>query len=96
MFFILLGITEILGLDLRVVGNLAIPTAIAPLFWWDFFSGSWMFQSILIVWLVAFGAVAATTYGKLPARILGVILLGTAVYTFWTPAIILALGNSIP
>jgi hypothetical protein len=95
-FFSLLGITEIKGLDLRVVGNLAVAVAIVPLFWWDFFDGSWMFQSILIVWLGAFLAVAATTYGKLEGKILGLVLLGTAIYTFWTPAIILALGNEIP
>ena len=96
LFFTLLGITEIKGLDLRVVGNLAVPVAIVPLFWWDFFADSWMFQSILIVWLVAFGAVAATTYGKLNGKVLGLILAGTAIYTFWTPVIILALGNEIP
>lgn len=96
LFFTLLGITEIKGLDLRIVGNLAIPVAIVPLFWWDFFDGSWMFQSILVVWLVAFGAVAATTYGKLEGKVLGLVLLVTAVYTFWTPVIILALGNEIP
>lgn len=96
VFFSLLGITEILGLDLRVVGNLSIAVAIVPLFWFDFFDGSWMFQSILVVWAVAFGAITATTYGKLPGKSLGLILLVTAVYTFWTPAIILALGNEIP
>lgn len=96
LFFTVLGITEIKGLDLRVVGNLAIAVAIVPLFWLDFFDGSWMFQSILVVWVVAFLGVAATTYGKLPGKVLGLILLATAIYTFWTPAIILALGNEIP
>ena len=43
LFFIALGITEILDLDLRVVGNLAIPTAILPLAWLKFFSGSTTF-----------------------------------------------------
>lgn len=96
LFFTLLGITEIKGLDLRVVGNLALPVAVVPLFWWDFFAGSWMFQSILIVWLVAFGSVTAVTYGKMEGRVLGFILLATSIYTFWTPVIILALGNEIP
>ena len=96
LFFVVLGKSEVNGWDLRVVGNLAIPTAILPLFWWDFFSGSWMFQSILIVWLVAFGSVALTTYGKLEAKLLGLILAGTAIYTFWVPALILATGNEIP
>jgi hypothetical protein len=96
LFFTLLGATEIRGLDLRQVGNFAVPVAIVPLFWWSFFSGSWMFQSILIVWLVAFLAITATTYGKLKGQILGAILVATAVYTFWLPVIILALGNEIP
>ncbi len=96
LFFVVLGKSEVNGWDLRVVGNLAVPTAILPLFWWDFFSGSWMFQSILIVWLVAFGSVALTTYGKFEAKLLGLILAGTAIYTFWVPALILATGNEIP
>jgi len=96
IFFTLLGITEIAGLDLRQVGNLAIPIAIVPLFYWDFFSDGWMFRSILIVWFVAFLAIAATTYGRLEAKPLGAILLVVAVYTFWVPVIILALGNTIP
>jgi hypothetical protein len=95
-FFLLLGITEVLGLDLRQIGNLAIAVAIVPLFWWQFFEGGWMFRSILIVWAVAFLAIAATTYGKLPGRLLGFILLITAVYTFFVPPIMLALGYSIP
>ena len=96
IFFTLLGITEIAGLDLRQVGNLSIAVAIVPLFWWDFFSGGWMFRSILVVWLVAFLAIAATTYGRLRAEPLGAILVGTAIYTFWVPVVILALGNNIP
>ncbi|MCY4424374.1 MAG: hypothetical protein OXC06_15035 [Acidimicrobiaceae bacterium] len=96
LFFVVLGKTEMNGWDLRVVGNLAIPTAILPLFWWDAVPGEWMMRSILIVWLVAFGSVALTTYGKLEAKLLGVILAGTAIYTFWVPALILATGNDIP
>jgi hypothetical protein len=95
-FFTLLGISLIGGLDLRPVGNLAVAVAIVPLFWWNFFSGGWMLRSILVVWFVAFLAVAATTYGKLPPKILGGILLVTSVYTFLAPAALIALGISIP
>ena len=95
-FFTVLGVTLIGGLDLRPVGNLAVAVAIVPLFWWNFFSGSWMLRSILVVWLVAFLAVAATTYGKLPGKILGGILVVTSLYTFLTPAALLALGVAIP
>lgn len=95
-FFLTLGITEILGLDLRQVGNLAIAVALVPLFWWPFFDGGWMFHSILIVWVVAFLAIAGTTYGKIPARLLGVILLITAGYTFFAPVALLAMGRPIP
>ncbi len=96
LFFVLLGITEIAGLDLRVVGNMAVAVAIVPLFWWDFFAGGWMFRSFLLVWVVAFLAITMTTYGRLEAKNLGAILVGTAIYTFWVPIIILALGNTIP
>ena len=96
LFFVVLGKTEINGWDLRIVGNLAVPTAILPLFWWDAVPGEWMMRSILIVWLVAFGSVALTTYGKLQAKLLGLILAATAIYTFWVPALVLATGNDIP
>lgn len=95
-FFTALGGALLKGLDLRPIGNLAIAVAIVPLFWWKFFAGSWMFQSILVVWLVAFLAVAATIYGKLNGKALGVILVITSLYTFLTPAALLALGHSIP
>ena len=95
-FFTGLGVSLVKGLDLRPIGNLAIAVAIVPLFWWKFFDGSWMFQSILVVWVIAFLAVAATTYGKLPGKVLGAILTLTAVYTFLVPAALLALGKSIP
>ena len=96
LFFVVLGKAEMNGWDLRVVGNLAVPTAILPLFWWDALPGEWMLRSILIVWLVAFLSVTATTYGKLQAKPLGGILAVTAIYTFWVPALILATGNTIP
>lgn len=95
-FFTFLGITEILGLDLRVLGNVSAAVAIVPLFYWDFFAGGWMFRSILVVWAVVFLAITATTYGRLQPKITGSMLVGTAVYTFWVPAAILALGNKIP
>ncbi|MGQ0670940.1 MAG: AmiS/UreI family transporter [Actinomycetota bacterium] len=95
-FFTFLGITEILGLDLRPIGNVAVAVAIVPLFYWDFFAGGWMFRSILIVWFVVFLGVTATTYGRLNAKVLGLLLVVTATYTFWLPAIIVALGNEIP
>lgn len=96
MFFLALGISEIRGHDLRPVGNLAVAVAIVPLFWWKFFEDGWMFRSILIVWLVAFLAVAGTTYGKVKGRALGGILLATSGYTFFAPVAILATGNAIP
>jgi hypothetical protein len=55
-----------------------------------------MLRSILVVWVIAFLAVSATTYGKLNPRILGAILLATAVYTFWISGWILVTGNAIP
>jgi hypothetical protein len=39
---------------------------------------------------------SATTYGKLNPKLLGAILVGTAIYTFWIPAWILTTGNAIP
>jgi hypothetical protein len=95
-FFTFLGITEVLGLDLRPLGNVCIAIALVPLFYFDFFTGSWMFQSILVVWAVVFLAIAGTTYGKVQPKLLAVLLFVTAIYTFWTPAVLLALGEEIP
>lgn len=95
-FFTFLGITEIRGLDLRPLGNVALAVAIVPLFYWEFFAGGWMFRSILVVWAIVFLAITATTYGRLSPKALGALLFVTAVYTFWTPAVILALGETIP
>lgn len=96
VFFTTVGIVAYRGLDLRPVGNLSIAVAIVPLFWWNFFAGTWMFQSNLIVWAVAFLAVAATIYGRLNGRVLGVLLAATAIYTFFVPCALLALGHAIP
>ncbi|MBI2237952.1 MAG: hypothetical protein HYU54_05420 [Actinobacteria bacterium] len=95
-FFTFLGITEVLGLDLRPLGNVSVAVALVPLFYWDFFTGSWMFQSILVIWLVVFLGITATTYGRLNPKALSTLLFITAIYTFWTPAVILALGREIP
>ncbi len=96
LFFTLVGWALARGLDLQPVANLAIAVAVAPLFWWKFFNGGWMFHSILILWVATFLCVTATIYGKLRPKLLGVVLLGTSVYAFFTPAIILALGHKIP
>jgi hypothetical protein len=96
LFFTVVGVAAILELDLRPVGNLAVVVAIVPLFWWPFFAGGWLFRSILVVWFIAFLAVTATVYGRIPPRILGAVLLVTAVYTFFVPPVLLALGHSIP
>jgi hypothetical protein len=96
LFFIALGLAEILGLDLRVIGNLAIPTAILPLFWINFFSGSTTFTLILIWWTIAFLSITLTTYGKLQARALGVILMLTAIFTFFLVPVFLVMGWNLP
>ena len=96
LFFTFLGITEVLGLDLRPLGNVCIAIALVPMFYFDFFTGSWMFQSILLIWVVTFATIAGVTYGKVQPKVLAFVLFVTALYTFWTPAVILALGNEIP
>ncbi|MEK9664800.1 MAG: hypothetical protein VW362_11120 [Candidatus Nanopelagicales bacterium] len=82
LFFVALGVVEICGLDLRVVGNLAIATGIIPLFWIPFFSGSLTVQAHLVWWLIAFLSITLTTYGKMKPKVLGWILMITAVVFF--------------
>ena len=96
LFFVALGLTEILDLDLRVVGNLAIPTAILPLAWLKFFSGSTTFTLIIVWWLIAFLSITLTTYGKMKPKVLGIILMITALFTFFLIPVLLVLGIAIP
>ncbi|NBH06093.1 hypothetical protein [Amycolatopsis sp. SID8362] len=96
LFFVALGIALVKGLDLQPIGNLAIGVALVPLAWWSFFDGGWMFKSILVVWVVAFLAVAALIYDRLKPRVLGGILVLTSLYTFLLPAALLGAGVAIP
>lgn len=96
LFFIALGVTEILDLDLRVVGNLAIPTALLPLAWLKFFAGSTTFTIILIWWVIAFLSITVTTYGKMQPKVLGIILMITAIFTFFLVPVLLVLGVTVP
>lgn len=97
IFFVALGVSLIKGLDLRPVGNLAVIVAIFPLFWFPFFDGGpWMLKSVLVVWVFSFLGVTALTYGLVKARIAGVVLLVTALYTFLVPAAILGSGHMLP
>ncbi|MCW2795846.1 hypothetical protein [Nocardioides sp.] len=96
VFFVALGASLIKGLDLKPIGNLAVGVGLVPLAWWPFFDGSWMFKSMLVVWVVAFLAIAAVTYGKLKGQLLGGVLMVTSLYTFLLPAAILGSGHAIP
>jgi hypothetical protein len=93
LFFTALGIAELWGLDLKPIANICLPIAVGSLFFiTKFFDGDVLFQSIMVVWTVAFAAVWATVYGKLPAKTLGAILTFTSVWTFFLPALRIALG----
>jgi hypothetical protein len=95
-FFTFLGITEIRGLDLRPLGNVAFAVALVPLPYRQVFSGGWMFRSILAVWVIAFLSIAAPpTASSTPSCWAPCWSGETAIY-FWPPAWILAAGNTIP
>ena len=92
-FFTMLGISLIWGLDLRPIANICVPIAFGSLpFITKFFDKDLLFQSIMVVWFVAFLAIAATVYGRFQAKWLGAILVFTAVWTFFLPALRIALG----
>lgn len=93
LFFTALGASQLGGFDLKPIANICLPIAVGSLFFIEkFFHGDLLFQSIMIVWTVAFVAISATVYGKLEARILGWILVVTAVWTFFVPAIRISMG----
>ncbi|RTL66605.1 MAG: hypothetical protein EKK42_17350 [Pseudonocardiaceae bacterium] len=95
LFFTSVGAAAFWGLDLRPIANLAIPVGLVPIAFWGFFEGSTLLHSILIVWLVAFWSVTATVYGKLPAKVLGAILLITAIWTFFLPVVLLVTRGAL-
>ena len=94
-FFTGLGWSLYRGLDLRPIANLSVVVAVVPLLWWNLapFQDHWMFRSILVLWLVAFLSVTATVYGRLSGKILGYVLVVTALYGFFLPIVIAALSN---
>lgn len=93
LFFTALGITTMRDLDLKPIANICIPIALLSLpFVTKFFDGDALFQSIMIVWTVAFIAIWATVYGRLQARWLGWVLTLTSVWTFFLPGLRIALG----
>ena len=92
LFFVALGAVEIGGLDLKPIANISIPIAVISLPFIPFFAGSILFQSIMVVWTVAFALVATTVYGRTPAKWLGWVLAVTAIWTFWLPAVMISLG----
>ncbi len=96
-FFTFLGIAQILGLDMRVVGDAAIPVGIVPLVYIPlFFADSWMMRSIIVIWGIAFIATWAHTHNWLSARIFGAYLVLVAIFTFFLPPALLALGHPLP
>jgi hypothetical protein len=51
---------------------------------------------IIIWWVVTFLAITMTTYGKLQARVLGIILMLTAIFTFFLVPVFLVMGWNLP
>jgi hypothetical protein len=97
LFFTALGVSLIKGLDLRPIGNLAVPVGILAAFYvtFDLFDGTFLFQSSTIWWLIVFLLVAGFTYGKVPAKLLGAALILTGIYGF-LPVVYLALNQPVP
>jgi hypothetical protein len=97
LFFISFGIALISGADLRPVGAIAFTIGMFawPFALFDGFNSVFLFQSNAIVWSIAFFAIAAFTYGKLNAKIMGGILVLTAIWG-WLPAVYLSVDGIIP
>lgn len=95
-WFTFLGMSQILNLDTRPVGNVAIPVALVPFLWWNFFSDSKMIQADLIIWGLAFLACAVHAYGKLPDKVLGSYLIFVSIFAFFLQPSMWALGYPLP
>ncbi|HET8700492.1 MAG TPA: hypothetical protein VFL97_02355 [Nitrococcus sp.] len=95
-WFTYLGISQLLDLDMRPVGNVAIAVGLVPLLWWNFFAGSVMIQADLAIWGLAFLACAAHSYGLLPNKVLGAYLVFVACSAFFLQPAMWALGHPLP
>ena len=97
LFFTSLGVVLITGGDLRPVGTIAFVIGLLawPYAFFDGFNGVFLFQATAIVWSIAFFAIAAFAYGKLEAKMMGGILVATAILG-WLPAVYLPFDGTIP
>ena len=95
VFFTALGAVEIRGLDLRPIANIAIPISVVSLFFLPFFAFSLLFQTIMVVWTIAFALVALTVFGRTGPKLLGWWLVFTAIWSFWLPGVMISLGIPI-
>ena len=81
---------------MRVVGDAAIPVGIVPLVYIPlFFPDCWMMRTIIVIWGITFIATWAHTHNWLSDRIFGAYLILVAIFTFFLPPAILALGHPL-
>ncbi len=97
VFFTAFGVALVRGLDLRPVGNLSVAVGVLAALYvsFDLFNDTFLFQSSTIWWGIVFLLIAGFTYGKVPAKLLGVALLITAIWGF-LPVVYLAFDQTIP
>lgn len=95
-WFCYLGISQVLNLDMRPVGNVAVPVGLVPILFWQFFSTSIMIQIDLWIWGIAFWLCTIHSYGKLPDKVLGAYLVFTAIVAFFLQPVMWSWGIRFP
>ncbi len=91
--WIVLGIVQIQGLDLRPLGNISIWVGIYTLMFIPIFAGGTpvgvnltLFWTIMVVWAIGLFMIPLVAYGRLSAKVLGWWLVVFAIWTTLVPA----------
>lgn len=93
--WMVLGVVQLLGLDLRPVGHMAFWVGSYTVFFIYITRGSLVLWTTMAVWTITLFAITAVTHGKLSAKILGWLLLVWAVWTTIVPATMINLTGKI-
>ncbi len=90
-----LGIVQLLALDLRPVGHMAFWVGIYTVVFIYITRGSLVLWTSMAVWAITLFVITAVTHGKLSAKVLGWLLLIWAIWTTIVPATMINLTGKI-
>lgn len=93
--WVLLGIIQLQGLDLRPLGNICFWVGVFTVIFIWIFRDLFLFWSTMAIWAIGLFMVTAVSYGSLSPRVLGFWLLLFAIWTTFLPAALISLGRPL-